>query len=736
TLNVPADGDYKVRVRSATIGDSNTPPSTGFVAPCGITDPVSGPACAIAELTWANTSPALGGQDGAVDDTATDNDAGPGDTWTPLTISGANVTGVDFGLTYQLVTNVNDSGQGSLRQYLLNVNGINAALSLLRNVQFHMQVPANESDGPDTWWRIQLLSQLPPINRTTRVDATTQTVNGGDTNTGEFVHPTFGLAKAVGTGPDGIEGSGDETNLPSYPRPEIEIDGNDQGTIFDVRALNTRIIGFAMYNITAPDHGVVLTSGNSLYVTDNWFGVRANGADPGPGLRLAGGVHVTTGTGILSVVTNNIFGYNDEIPADLDNGTSFRRNEVFAMTSASVVDDGVTAELTTGQSLNFTWNRIHGMQAFCIETFDATGPINFDQNTLIACGQGGGVEAGGIRIFGDSSRASGNVIKDNLGAGISIVQRAGTNAFNDVAANVIYNNTGLAIDIDTTNSGGNPAGDGVTPNDGVLIAADPNDTMDYPVFTQAALSGTNLHVEGYVGTIATKLAGTHDVYVYKALDDGDNNGEIEAGDALSVAHGELRAFLDSCTTAADGSFICDLTVPGAVALAVGDSIVGVARASDDNTSEAGANRLVTLPPGSLEMEKRAFLPDGTPIADGAMLPDGLLIYYMLYINNEAGAFTDISVRDVLDPAFAFQSGTVRIDSSQTACTGPCTPAEEIAVFNAALPTAALTDTIDGDVFSYAPGPATLDFGNQYVANAQLDAPANRVWAAIFQVRTQ
>ena len=48
------DGNYKVRARSATIGDSNTLPAGTFNAACGITDPASGVACAVAEQTWGN----------------------------------------------------------------------------------------------------------------------------------------------------------------------------------------------------------------------------------------------------------------------------------------------------------------------------------------------------------------------------------------------------------------------------------------------------------------------------------------------------------------------------------------------------------------------------------------------------------------------------------------------------------------------------------------------------------
>ena len=51
-----ADGTYKVRARSATIGDTNTPPKDGFNVACAIQDPATGFACALAELTWADGS--------------------------------------------------------------------------------------------------------------------------------------------------------------------------------------------------------------------------------------------------------------------------------------------------------------------------------------------------------------------------------------------------------------------------------------------------------------------------------------------------------------------------------------------------------------------------------------------------------------------------------------------------------------------------------------------------------
>ncbi len=230
------------------------------------------------------------------------------------------------------------------------------------------------------------------------------------------------------------------------------------------------------------------------------------------------------------------------------------------------------------------------------------------------------------------------------------------------------------------------------------------------------------------------MAGPHTIEVFKANDDGNNNGEVVAGDTLSVAHGEARWFLDSCATAVDGSFDCTLTVPAAVTLNIGDSVAATATDGTNHTSEVGAN--APLVP-ALAIVKRAFMTDGTPIPSGATIPNGMLFRYLLYINNPDGGRTDVSLQDVLDPAFAYQAGTMRVDNSLGSCAAAlCTAAEEVAIFAAASAAAAMTDAVDGDVVSYTGGSTTIDAGNQSVANAQLDIAGAAVWGMVFDVRMQ
>jgi hypothetical protein len=122
-----ADGTYKVRVRSATLGDPDTPPAGGYNATVPGTWPYPLP-----DMTWGHTAALIGGQDHTVDDTATADNGGPGDTYVVVTVSGADVSSVNFGFCYELIVNEDDdanadnvrSKQGCFRQFIKNSNAI------------------------------------------------------------------------------------------------------------------------------------------------------------------------------------------------------------------------------------------------------------------------------------------------------------------------------------------------------------------------------------------------------------------------------------------------------------------------------------------------------------------------------------------------------------------------------------------------------------------------------------
>ncbi len=157
--------------------------------------------------------------------------------------------------------------------------------------------------------------------------------------------------------------------------------------------------------------------------------------------------------------------------------------------------------------------------------------------------------------------------------------------------------------------------------------------------------------------------------------------------------------------------------------------------SEDPTTGNRPLLQVDWSPPPLEMVKRAFWPDGTPIPTGATIPSGVGFKFLLYINNQNIARSDISVRDVLDAAFQYQAETIQVDNSVAECVlAVCTAVEEQAIFTAVDGAVFLLDAVDGDVASYTGASTTIDAGDGNVANLQLDINANAVWAMLFSAK--
>ena len=177
-------------------------------------------------------------------------------------------------------------------------------------------------------------------------------------------------------------------------------------------------------------------------------------------------------------------------------------------------------------------------------------------------------------------------------------------------------------------------------------------------------------------------------------------------------------------------------VPGAAFAA---DNTGTGDIAGDVGALTNSNTFTLLSTGAaLALVKRAYLADGSPLTSGSTLATGTLVKFMVYVNNNASiATSDVSIQDVLDPLFAYQAGTIKVDNSVANCAAAaCTPAEEAAIFAAADAAGALTDAVAAaDVASFTGG-NTVDAGNQSQANGQFDVAANTVGALLFSVRIQ
>lgn len=134
---------------------------------------------------------------------------------------------------------------------------------------------------------------------------------------------------------------------------------------------------------------------------------------------------------------------------------------------------------------------------------------------------------------------------------------------------------------------------------------------------------------------------------------------------------------------------------------------------------------------TMSLNKIAFLTNGTQLASGATLPHGTEVRFVIYVDNTTNfPLNDVSIQDILDPTFAYQAGSMKVDN--TIVSG-ATEAVIYSTVNAVAGT--VTDAVDGDVASVTG--ATINAGDQNEAgNNQLDIAANRVWAILFRVLLQ
>lgn len=178
------------------------------------------------------------------------------------------------------------------------------------------------------------------------------------------------------------------------------------------------------------------------------------------------------------------------------------------------------------------------------------------------------------------------------------------------------------------------------------------------------------------------------------------------------------------TVAACVAFALLMAVP---AMAADNQGFGDIAGDGDSLTNSNIFSLFTT---TMSLNKMAFLANGTQLTSGSTLARGTEVRFVIYIDNTTNfPLNDVSVQDVLDSAFAYQAGSMKVDD--TIASG-ATEAVIYSTVNAVATT--LSDVVDADVAS-AVG-VTIEVGDQNVANGQLDVPANSVWAVLFRVLMQ
>ena len=576
---------------------------------------------------------------------------------------------VDFGFSFNVVTNTNDAGQGSLRQFIINANALsNTNLSqrqfdnngtpagpgfpagqetsifmlsdgtarpgLRAGLANQLTNAAGNSAATASRALITLASALPTLtDAATAIDGTTQTTLF-DSNPA-----VLGTGGTVGTA---------ATALGKLAGPEVEL-STTSGNAFIIAADNCVVRGLALHGGNAGT--LRANAGAGLLIESCGIGITAFDVLP-PATNPTNDLGLFLGN-LSGTVRNNVIancgnsGINYSGAAAAGSGYLITGNEFQQNGRTQAGGDNITVADQSGGG-----NTGPAIISHNLISFANSSGIQFEVghlsnntvtgNTIINNGKGGTnsrLEGSGIHYLQRNNPAINLVLSTNadvISNNIIAVNQSSAVVINygqrkvHVTQNSIYGNgdgtTGgqglIAVDFTPIDYyvGGNKAygqGDGVTPNDGTLDANKANGGMNYPIITKknVTVNGngtTTLHVEGFVGRRAgqPEFAGT-EIEFYRGDNTSDSNqdGEIIAGDNNKFPHGEPRTYIGTITTGSTGSFNADITVPTnsvSPELQTTDPINSLAYLANYGTSEAGINLIPNTLPGPLPVTLTHF----------------------------------------------------------------------------------------------------------------------------------
>ena len=402
--------------------------------------------------------------------------------------------------------------QGSLRQFLVNAN----ALKGFQRSYFVMMVDPNA--GYADAWRVEVnhtLGGLPALNDSAGVWLN-GTVYYEDMTVRDSNPGTAGSTGAVGTGTDGVPGTGDECVLQGVSKPELEVYGgglDDEGLV--IEANNTWVSGLSVFGfgVSFPSGGILVNGSSAVLrnvsLFDLMVGPTSSGDDPSShGLSRNGirGIWILSGGDLEFTVNETLTAFNGYTGIHVVGGPVrglMERVESFSNGLAEGVEDGISVEVGSG-GVTLNCSYLHDNAAYGFDSWSGIGENVLDEINVtgngVTASQG---EDGGVRIFGNGTVLNRSVIYGNAGPGVVVANWSDGGAIsvnNSILVNSIFSNGEVGVDLDATHLGTNPVGDNVTINDGQLVANLPNEGIDYPVIVDFSYDpgSETLVVSGYI----------------------------------------------------------------------------------------------------------------------------------------------------------------------------------------------------------------------------------------------
>ena len=697
-----ADGTYRVRVVNDTVISSRSSNGTG-IQPLAVqtfrNDPDSGGA----------VTNEVGGANPTAMDTpgtqanGTDLSTITAQSVTEVVIAGSGAIEVDFGFNFDTIVNRNDSGQGSLRQFIFNSNELgNTNLDQEANISFDpgngeevsiFMIPSGDLDGRGVA-SISISSQLPAIiDTSTHVDGRTQTAGIGDTNSGTLGDTTTAI---------GVAG----TTLIGVLAPEVELIDNGNvanGLTINANGVEVRQLAIFGFGSSAFDGNINVTGSVSsgLVIDQNVIGTAAD-TFSAPADRGSIGVVAAGGNGVLS---NNLIGHagGHGLVLFTNNAHDWDvRDNEFRGNSES--DGGDNIVIDTAAAVNTVQrNLIVEAAGFGIDILSTGGNNVLEQNTISDNGQTGITEDGGVRLGGENDIARLNVISDNAGSGVIVHEGSGTGDGNLISQNHIFDNGKIGIDL--IEQGGN-AGLGTTPfvtqNDNGDGDEGGNGLINFPVFESASISGGNLTLTGFAPAGA-------DIELFIA-DAGPNPNP----NPFSLDFGEGATYL---VTVTEGSYLVTVTEGSAA-----DTESTSGGYSDDSGTEANAARFSFTIPTPSGVTTSTHLTATATVANNTSEFSGTITFSLIDFGDASDTYGTDSTDDggegigashIIDSnlfigptvpdadANGFVDGTDDTvnASDDDAATAPGNGADEGGIIFGALTTGDTTYSVNVDVFN-------------------------------------
>jgi len=620
------DGSYTVRVVNQTVTSSRT----GYVASLRSvqtfrTDASSGTAVAVTDRVGGEipheVDPAINTTDATL--AALNGVAGEEvQSLAPVTVGGADVTGVDFGFNFSTIVSTNDAGQGSLRQFIDNASTLGGEGSLAQSGSrkdvdgITQSLPAGyessvfmiSDGGAHPGLRLGLANQLtggvavitpaaalPGIaGANTVVDGTTQTVNVGNTNPA-----VLGAGGTVGV--NGL-------SLRTIAGPEVEILGTGtiaSGLVIQANDVIVRGLSIHGFGSASGEAGVRVDAVANALIEGNVLGSGATAfTDPGAPQRNQAGVHSVGGSS--GTVSDNLIGFGRRTGVYLGSGSTgwaISGNEIRDSGMETADGDGITVNASSTNTAS--GNLITGSSSQGVAVTGAGTTNNtFVNNTITGNGVGtaSSVEQSAavtLRSGPTSTTLDRNVIRTNYGAGVAVNNGA-------TGTRMTRNSFELNGTITARNGGGATGQIGIDLNS----PTDDNNFGTSPFYTanengDSDTGGNNLFnfpfIEGIgldLGTDSLEITGfarpgsVIELFVAAVDPSGFGEGQTYLVTLVEGGVDDLDSGTGSYTHAQAGSdntnrFRFKIDNPGGVA--VGTSLTATATDAGNNTSEFSLN---------------------------------------------------------------------------------------------------------------------------------------------------